>query len=74
MESRKVNELALDFGIEAKELVNILKDLGFAGKNTKSKMEGAELDILFQEITKKFSVASIEDIMKEETLKKEEKK
>ena len=74
METIKVNELAVHLGIESKELVNILKEMGFNGKNTKSKMEESELNIFFQEITKKHAVESIEDIMKEETIKKEEPK
>ena len=66
METIKVNELAIQLGIESKELVNILKDLGFSGKNTKSKLEESELNIFFQEITKKNAVESIEGITAEE--------
>ena len=39
METKKVSELAVELSIESKELVNLLKDMGFAGKSAKSKME-----------------------------------
>ena len=50
METKKVSELAVELSIESKELVNLLKDMGFAGKSAKSKMEEAELNLFFQEI------------------------
>ncbi len=74
METKKVSELALDLGVEVKELVNTLKELGFAGKSTKSKLDNNELDLFFQLITNKVEVASIEEIMKEDAIKKEEPK
>ncbi len=74
METIKVNELAAALSMDSKELAGVLKELGFAGKSTKSKLEEQELDIFFQEITKKSAVKSIEDLISEDALKKEVKK
>ena len=63
METIKVNELAAALSMDSKELAGVLKELGFAGKSTKSKLEEQELDIFFQEITKKSAVKSIEDLI-----------
>ncbi|MBE7021411.1 MAG: translation initiation factor IF-2 [Ruminococcaceae bacterium] len=79
METIKVNELAVALSMDSKELAGILKELGFAGKSTKSKLEEHELDIFFQEMTKKNAVGSIMELISEDALtaeapKKPEKK
>ena len=71
METIKVNDLAAALSMDSKELANELKELGFAGKSTKSKLEEKELDIFFQEITKKNAVNSIEELISQQTIKKE---
>ena len=66
MEIKKVSEIATDLNMEVKEFVSFLKEIGIAGKSSKSKLEENELDIIFEEITSKIAVASLEEIITEE--------
>ncbi len=77
MEKKKISELALDLGMDVKELIALLKEIGISGKSSKSKVEENELDYIFEALTSKIAVSSIEEIMNEEDTKKvheEEKK
>ena len=70
MEKKKVNELATDLNMDVKDLVALIKEIGIAGKSAKSKLEENELDVIFEAVTTKIAVASIEEIMKEDDAKK----
>ena len=69
MEKKKISELALDLGMDVKELLSVLKEIGISGKSSKSKIEENELDYMFQALTSKIAVASIEDIMNENAVR-----
>ena len=71
---KKVNELAQELNLDIKKFTAFLKDIGLSVKNSKSKLEEEELDVVFSELTEKYAVSSMEEMLKEAGKTKEEVK
>ncbi len=56
----RVHEVAKDFDVQSKEIVNILKDHFEEPKKTQSPLEEAELDIVFEVMTQKNQVENFD--------------
>ena len=57
----KVSDLAKDFGLQSKDIVNILVKEIDSAKKTSSTLEEAELDLIFDVLTKQNAVKSFDE-------------
>ena len=60
----RVREVAKDFNVASKDVVKILTDYLTPPKSTAQVLEDHELDVIFEYMTQKNQVASLEDIFK----------
>ena len=60
----RVHEVAKDFGTTSKVITQILTDYATTPKNHMQVLENPELDVIFEYMTQKNQVASLEDIFK----------
>ncbi|MCL2097093.1 MAG: translation initiation factor IF-2, partial [Oscillospiraceae bacterium] len=70
----KVKELAENFNMKSKQISDILVSYGIPGKNTTATLGNAELNIIFEHMTKNGTVEDIDAYMYSPKEKKAEKK
>ncbi|MBE6746176.1 MAG: translation initiation factor IF-2 [Ruminococcaceae bacterium] len=69
----KIHELAKDFNINSKEVIEILTSNGFEEKKSMKTLENKELDVIFEVLTKKHEVSSFDEYFAAGASKKSEK-
>ncbi len=69
----KIHELAKDFNINSKEVIEILTSNGFEEKKSMKTLENKELDVIFEVLTKKHEVSSFDEYFAAGASKKPEK-